>query len=139
MSYTLSQAAEATDKSRMTIQRAIKKGRISASKDDSGQYQIDPSELHRVYEPVSENDTGNRNILQRDTRNDTSMLQAEVDHLHQLLQERDRRIEDKNEYIEDLRQRLDNESDERRRLSLMITDQTTRKRKGVWTRLFGSS
>lgn len=52
MPYTLGQAAKATGKSKSTIQASIKKGRISASQDDFGQYQIDPAELHRVYPPL---------------------------------------------------------------------------------------
>lgn len=66
MRYTLGQAAKATGKSKSTIQASIKKGRISASQDDFGQYQIDPAELHRVYppnrptEPKSEQDKTDR-------------------------------------------------------------------------------
>ena len=66
MRYTLGQAAKATGKSKSTIQASIKKGRISASMDDFGQYQIDPAELHRVYpphrttEPQSEQDKTDR-------------------------------------------------------------------------------
>ena len=54
--YTLGQAAKATGITKTTIAEAIKKGRISAVKDESGRYQIDPAELHRVYEPVSMQD-----------------------------------------------------------------------------------
>lgn len=53
MSYTLGQAAKATGKSKSTLQAAIKKGRISATQNESGQYHIDPAELHRVYPPAS--------------------------------------------------------------------------------------
>lgn len=53
MSYTLGSAAKATGKSKTTIQRAISKGRISAQKDDSGRYVIEPSELHRIFPLVS--------------------------------------------------------------------------------------
>ena len=56
MPYTLGQAAKATGMTKTTIAEAIKKGRISAVKDESGRYQIDPSELHRVYKPVSTQD-----------------------------------------------------------------------------------
>ena len=56
MFYTLGQAAKATGKSKPTLQAAIKKGRISATQDESGRYQIDPSELHRVYPPASQTD-----------------------------------------------------------------------------------
>jgi hypothetical protein len=53
MAYTLGEAAKATGKSKPGIAKAIAQGRISAAKDDSGQWKIDPAELHRVYPPVS--------------------------------------------------------------------------------------
>ena len=49
MAYTLGEAAKATGKSKATISKAIKTGRISASKNETGAYNIDPAELHRVY------------------------------------------------------------------------------------------
>ena len=49
MYYTLGQAAKATGKGKTTIANAIEKGRLSAQKDDIGQYQIDAAELNRVY------------------------------------------------------------------------------------------
>lgn len=52
MAYTLGQASKATGKDRATISRAIRKGRISAGKDEHGQWEIDPAELHRVYPAV---------------------------------------------------------------------------------------
>lgn len=64
MRYTLGQAAKAVGKSKSTLSRAIKKGKISAEHDAHGQFAIDPAELHRVY-PATEqgndcaaNDTG---------------------------------------------------------------------------------
>jgi predicted site-specific integrase-resolvase len=56
MRYTLGEAAKATGKSKTTIQRAVSKGLISASKEKSGRYSIDPSELHRVF-PVIPSET----------------------------------------------------------------------------------
>ena len=52
MVYTLGEAAKATGKSKATISKAIKNGRISAHKDETGTFCIDPSELHRVYPPT---------------------------------------------------------------------------------------
>ena len=52
MKHTLGTAAKATGKSKGTIRNAITKGRLSASKNDKGEYEIDPAELHRVFEPV---------------------------------------------------------------------------------------
>jgi predicted site-specific integrase-resolvase len=49
MSYTLGEAAKAVGKSKTTLHRAIKSGKISASKADDGSYVIEPSESPRVY------------------------------------------------------------------------------------------
>ena len=57
MPYTLGEAAKATGKSKATISKAIKSGRISAQKDESGVFHIDPSELHRVYPLNVSNET----------------------------------------------------------------------------------
>ena len=52
MVYTLGQAALAVGKSKATISKAIKSGKISADKQPNGSYKIEPSELHRVYPPT---------------------------------------------------------------------------------------
>lgn len=57
MVYTLGEAAKATGKDRATISRAIRKGRISAGKDENGQWEIDPAELHRVYPAIVARDS----------------------------------------------------------------------------------
>src|SRR5438045_1762549 len=56
MRYTLGQAAKATGVSKMTIQRALKSGRLSGHKDDTGSYRIDPAELHRVFPAAIQGD-----------------------------------------------------------------------------------
>jgi hypothetical protein len=49
---TISEAAKWTGKDRSTLFKAIKAGRISAKKDEDGQWWIDPAELERVYPPA---------------------------------------------------------------------------------------
>ena len=49
MELSLSQAAKLTGKSKSTINRAVKSGRLSATKHEDGSYSIDPSELNRVF------------------------------------------------------------------------------------------
>jgi len=46
---TLSQAAKASGKSKSTLSRAIKTGRLSATRLDDGNFSIDPAELFRAY------------------------------------------------------------------------------------------
>ena len=49
MTMTLNEAAKSCHKAKGTVLKAIKEGRLSAPKDTQGRYEIDPSELHRVF------------------------------------------------------------------------------------------
>src|SRR5580692_6415133 len=72
MSYTLGQAAKAVGMSKTSILRSIKAGRISAGRNEFGQWAIEPCELHRVYpaltdESGTENGTGDRAVTGGET------------------------------------------------------------------------
>ena len=60
MSYRLSEAAAACSLNKSTVRRAIKTGKVSATKDAHGQWHIEPAELHRVYPPRTEASTDER-------------------------------------------------------------------------------
>jgi hypothetical protein len=65
--YSLGTAAKATGKAKSSILRAIKSGRISATRTDSG-WSIDPAELHRIF-PLKDNDgsePGSGDAVERD-------------------------------------------------------------------------
>lgn len=47
---SLSQAAKLTGKSKSTINRAVKSGKLSATRHENGTYSIDPAELTRAFE-----------------------------------------------------------------------------------------
>jgi hypothetical protein len=53
MSYTLAAAAEACGVNKSTVLRAIKSGKVSGTKDENGEWYVEPAELHRVYPPVA--------------------------------------------------------------------------------------
>jgi|TARA_R110002074_G_scaffold204398_2_gene372741 chaperonin cofactor prefoldin len=105
MKYTLSKAATATGKNKATIQRAIKSGKISAAKNSSGAYEIDPSELHRVY-PATAN-----TIAQQSESNTTKYLDNRDESMQLKLDlletERQRERDQLQSTIDDLRARLD--------------------------------
>jgi excisionase family DNA binding protein len=61
MPLSLSEAADATGTNRTTILRAIKAGKISATKDAHGNWLVEPAELHRVYPPAEQRTGGERN------------------------------------------------------------------------------
>ena len=81
--YTLGQAAIAVGKSKATISKAIKSGKISAEKQANGSYRIDPSELHRVYPPNgSETGEVERSATPQKTvenANENMILQVKLD------------------------------------------------------------
>lgn len=52
---TLSQAAKALGKSKSTLNRAIKTGRLSATRNDDGTFSINPAELYRVFPEPGKN------------------------------------------------------------------------------------
>jgi len=154
MFYTLGQAAKASGTSKPTLSRAIKSGRISATKQPDGSFIIDPAELHRVY-PLVVDATGNDNgnVKQSETPCNPKVLQAQLEALRE---ERERERQQLHATIDDLRDRLNTATDARekaaddvRRLTLMLTHQpeskpdtsTTlpepAKKSRLWEKLFG--
>jgi hypothetical protein len=127
MAYTLGQAAKATGKSKPTISNAIESGRLSASKDAFGRWQIDPAELHRVYPPdlTASNDSEHQS-RQTDGINSAEVvrLKATVEGLEKLC----RQIEDERD---SLRTQLAEANEERRttlrQLTALLTDQRPEK------------
>jgi hypothetical protein len=53
MPYSLQSAATACGVNRSTILRAVKSGRISATKDELGAWVLEPVEVHRIYPLVA--------------------------------------------------------------------------------------
>ncbi len=54
---TLGKAAKEVGKSKTALSNAIKAGRLSATKKETGAYEIDPAELFRVYPPKRSSET----------------------------------------------------------------------------------
>jgi predicted site-specific integrase-resolvase len=50
--HTIATAAATVGRNKTAILRAIKAGKISVTKDENGEWQIDPAELHRIYPPL---------------------------------------------------------------------------------------
>ena len=115
------QAAKAVGKSVPTITRAIKNGKLSAKKLEGGGYEIDPSELFRVWKAVTNSYNETPSVLEHETPLEDSALQVKIDVMSE-------RLNDAHDTIRDLRERLDAESSERRKLTAQITDQRSKRR-----------
>ena len=130
---TLGQAAKLCGRSKPTLSKALKEGRLSYVEKTKAGYQIDPSELSRVF-PYS---SPNAKVDQIETleKNPANTIENSV--LKAKLEAAEQRFSDAEKTIDDLRQRLDGESEERRKLTAQITDQRTNEPKGLFRKLFG--
>lgn len=128
MVYTLGEAAKATGKSKATISKAIKIGRISAYKDETGTFHIDPSELHRVYPPTGSSEqleTHTSTSAKADIDGTIRELQARLEAAHE-------RLSDKETVIADLKEDRDRW---RQQATALLSDQ--RPTKSLMARLLG--
>lgn len=136
MFLSLGEAAQAVGKNKSTIFRAIKSGKISASKGEDGSYAIDPAELFRVYSAQRPAQTQHATQSEAHaTHKDFPEISVEnsVDYwrnmhvalerekaLHELSAERERR--QLQATIDDLRARLDASETERRAAQARLED-----------------
>lgn len=127
----LTEASKLTGKDKTTIHRAMKSGRLSFTVGDDGDRQIDPAELERVF-PIKSQD-GEIEVAPRNRKKAGSnhvqiaQLTAQLEIERTKTAALEERLTDKDSVIDDLRQRLDREGEERRqaqaRLTALLTDQ----------------
>jgi uncharacterized protein (DUF3084 family) len=133
--FTLGEAAKAVRRSKSTLSKAIKSGRLSCMSREGGEYQIAASELYRVFPDNSNSNGGIERLETLEETGRTAVLQAQLEgvqgELEQVKGERD-----------DLRRRLDAEAEERRKLTALLTDQRPKAEapalnagRGFWARL----
>ena len=91
MKHTAGTAAKAVGKTKSTITKAIASGKLSAFKNDSGAWEIDVSELHRVYPPSP---TETVEIEQSDTPLETGEKSKEIQGLERLLKATEEQLAD---------------------------------------------
>ena len=139
---TVSQAAKEVGITRGGLWKAIKQGRLSATKNNSGQFVIDPAELFRVYPPVDKVDVHS----EQSSIDENTSRQHEVDELRIRLELTNRLLAKAESECDDLRRRLDEEAAERRNLMRLLTHQPEqqaqpepRQQEGslLWRKLFG--
>jgi hypothetical protein len=91
MKHTAGTAAKAVGKTKSTITKAIASGKLSAIKNDSGAWEIDVAELHRVYPPSP---TATGEIEQYDTPVATGENSKEIEGLERLLKAAEEQLTD---------------------------------------------
>jgi len=129
MKYTAGQAARATGVATATITRALKSGKISGQKDESGAWVIDPAELHRVFPPLAVKDGISPSTKGIETQNATHERVPEISAL-------EREVQTLREALSDAREDRDKWRDMAERLSLAPPSAIETK-PGFWARMLG--
>lgn len=127
MQYSANQAAELTGKNVATITRAIKSGKISAIKDQSGAWKIDGAELSRVFplraQSLQTPDMQNgANLTQTSNKLEDNALREELATLRERVKADSRLLEERANHIGDLQKRLDRAEDRILALSAPAAD-----------------
>lgn len=141
---TLNQAAKVAHKSKAAILEAIRSGRLSAKRNELGQWEIDPAELFRVY-PQNQSETGIENRGQPPEENHTTPILLEKiasfeERLRATEAERERERRQLESQIDDLKADRDRWQQQAERITLLLTHQPAAPetpRPGFWRRLFG--
>ena len=79
MYLSLGQAAKETGKSKSVISNALKSGRLSGRRNDKGEWEIDPSELFRVFSPQNRQESK----IERDSTHQNGLLELLQEQLHE--------------------------------------------------------
>ena len=114
--FTLSQAATETGKSKSVIHNAIKNGMLSAHRCENGRFEIDASELFRVFEKNVQEPPEEPIIRTESERLERLLYEQKIDSLAQ-------QLEREKQFNRELLLRLDTEAEERRKLTLLLTHQ----------------
>lgn len=122
---SLNKAAKEASVAKSTLLDALNSGRMSAGRNDKGHWQIDPSELFRVFPKTGffeerEPKPTPLEDAQKTTLN--SALEVEVKMLREMLEE--------------TRADRDSWKDQAQKITSLIEDQSVRQ-KGFWARLMG--
>src|SRR4051794_14665665 len=120
MPYNLPQAAAAVGRDRSTILRAIKGGKLSATRDAAtGGWLIEPAELHRLY--AVQPDAQQRNA------DATAVLEAKLEAEQAKVAMLERSVEDMRHRLDaadtERRQSLDRLAAAQERIAALLTDQ----------------
>lgn len=137
MKLSLIKAAEASGKSKSTINRAIKSGKLSAHRNDDGSYSIDPSELARAFppgEPGTRPTDPPRNPSEPFNIKD---IELRLNATQQRLADAQERLTEKDDIIADLRSDRDTWRQQATRLLEDHRKNDDMRPKGIWKRLFG--
>lgn len=108
---SLNKASKETGVPLVTLSRWVKKGRISAEKQDSGGYLMDTSEYTRITDLKKSSPNMKRStkhtMVENETPNEIGALHVETNLLREIIDSKDKVIEDLRNQRDDLSHKLD--------------------------------
>ena len=136
MKFTLGQAAKEAGVSKPTISRALKNGALSGKRRSDRSFEIEASELHRWKDDYRSRKHQVFQSVTPESNSSNSALELEVKALREKIgetnEERGRERQQLTDQIQDLRDRLDKESEERRALSQRLLAAPEQAKKRWW-------
>lgn len=127
----ISAAARAIGVHRVTLQKHIKNGKLSATKDAAGKPQVDVSELMRVYGPLkSDGSIDSTPQKQQETTPGSIAAETAVEALREQL----RAAQEREDW---LKRQLEAEQERSRELERRMLPPATQEKKGFLARIFG--
>lgn len=127
--FTLGTAAKHTGKSKPTISKAIKDGKLSAKK-VNGVYQIDPSELDRAFPRNTPSEAQSAPLSASSGSLDAALAQQRNEHLEATVGELRARLD---EMKAERDQAMQDAREDRARVVALLEDQRP---KSLWRKLF---
>jgi hypothetical protein len=148
VNLSLNRAAKEGRIAKSTLLEALNSGRMSARKNDKGYWEIDPSELFRVFPKTTSNGPEEPQPTPRENHERTeknSLLEIEIKMLREQIEradaERERERAQLIGQIETLRELAERQSADHRQVLAALTDQRERgaalPKRGFWGRLRG--
>lgn len=140
MVYSLTQAAQATGLTRQGILAAIKRGTISGSKNEHGQWTIDAAELHRVYPPATVDSNVNTRVDISVIPDNTLSTQA-INTLQQRLAVTEALLQEARGQVDELRADREAWKQQAHEWMLMtkaLPESDAKPKLGFWAKIFSS-
>lgn len=145
---SLNKAAKEAGVAKSTLLDSLNSGRMSAEKNEKGHWEIDPSELFRVFSKTSSSEREKLMPTPDENRQESihnSVLEIEVKMLREQIGrmdvERERERSQFTDQIEALREQAERQSADHRQALAALTDQREKvaeqPKRGLWARLIG--
>lgn len=146
MYLTLNEAAKQAGKSKSTISKYLKEGKLSyVEKTDDG-YKIDPAELFRVFDKSEHKEQSIEQSRTHDEHSKNKVLEKEIELLREQLKGKESENEKLWEKLDNAEKRIDKLTDTISQQTILLTDQRERppqkpveSPKGFWATILGKT